>query len=114
MPETAEALMRSRYTAFVREERDYLLATWHPDRRPGSLDFDVGRHWLGLRIQSKKDGLASDDTGQVSFVARFKVAGRAYRLEENSQFTRWSGRWVYVSPVVELSATGTDTRPNDD
>ena len=33
-----EALMRSRYSAFVLDLRDYLMATWHPDHRPASID----------------------------------------------------------------------------
>jgi SEC-C motif-containing protein len=38
----AEALMRSRYTAFVLQEAGYLLATWHPRTRPPRVDFDAG------------------------------------------------------------------------
>ena len=47
----AECLMRSRYTAFVRERADYLLATWHPSHRPASLDFDAAAQWLGLEVR---------------------------------------------------------------
>ena len=44
----AESLMRSRYSAFVCEQAEYLLATWHPSKRPATLDFDTGTQWLGL------------------------------------------------------------------
>lgn len=48
----AETLMRSRYTAFVRERADYLLATWHPAHRPEHLDFEPGAKWLGLEVRA--------------------------------------------------------------
>ncbi|MDW7598315.1 MAG: YchJ family metal-binding protein [Nitrosomonadaceae bacterium] len=51
-PTTAEALMRSRYTAYTLGNEDYLLSTWHPSTRPDSLKLADGPHkkWLGLRI----------------------------------------------------------------
>ena len=48
----AESLMRSRYTAFVREQAHYLLATWHPSHRPDHLDFEPGAKWLGLEVRA--------------------------------------------------------------
>jgi hypothetical protein len=50
----AEHLMRSRYTAFVRQRADYLLATWHPAHRPATLDFEPGAKWLGLEVRSHR------------------------------------------------------------
>jgi len=48
LPQTAEQLMRSRYTAFTQANEPYLLATWHETTRPGSLDFEPGESvkWL--------------------------------------------------------------------
>ena len=94
----AEHLMRSRYTAFVRENAPYLLATWHSSQRPPALDFEPGAHWLGLQV---KDFVATGqnagaETAEVEFVARFRVAGRAVRLHERSRFVREDGRWFYV------------------
>lgn len=90
----AEHLMRSRYTAFVRENALYLRATWHPSQRPPALDFEPDAKWLGLQI---KDFAATGaDTAEVEFVARFRVAGRAVRLHERSRFVREDGRWLYV------------------
>lgn len=90
----AEHLMRSRYTAFVRENAPYLQATWHASQRPPALDFEPGAKWLGLQI---KDFVATGaDTAEVEFVARFRVAGRAVRLHERSRFVREDGRWFYV------------------
>jgi SEC-C motif-containing protein len=91
----AEALMRSRYAAFVLEDADYLLATWHPSRRPTDLSFEPGTKWLGLEVRQHRQGDA--DHAEVEFVARSRpAAGRAHRLHERSRFVREDGRWYYV------------------
>jgi SEC-C motif-containing protein len=92
---TAEALMRSRYSAFVYELSDYLLATWHPSTRPASLQpNEPGLRWLGLQIKAYHP---LDDThATVEFVARSKLGGRAHRLHETSRFVKEEGRWFYV------------------
>ncbi|MEU0027592.1 YchJ family metal-binding protein [Streptomyces sp. NPDC006335] len=89
---TAEALMRSRYSAFVKLERDYLLRTWHPRTRPGVLDLDAGMRWTGLEILDTADGSAFHATGTVTFRASFKGG----TLHERSRFERVGGAWVYV------------------
>ena len=90
----AEHLMRSRYSAFVLERGDYLLATWHSSIRPASLEFDAGAKWLGLEVREHKTTGA--DTAEVEFVARYRVDGRAVRLHERSRFVREDDRWFYV------------------
>ena len=90
----AEHLMRSRYSAFVLERADYLLATWHPSTRPVSLDFDEATKWLGLEVREHK--ATGADTAEVEFVARYRVQGKAVRLHERSRFVREDGRWLYV------------------
>jgi SEC-C motif-containing protein len=93
--ETAEALMRSRYTAFVLGLEDYLLATWHPDTRPATLDLhlDTSTKWLGLAV--KRSETISANEALVEFVARYKVGGKAERLHETSRFFMIDGRWYY-------------------
>ncbi|MBB3176978.1 YchJ family protein [Variovorax sp. Sphag1AA] len=95
----AESLMRSRYTAFVRERADYLLATWHASTRPATLDFEPGVKWLGLDVRSHSARDA--DHAEVEFVARQRgKSGAALRLHERSRFVRESdrslNRWFYV------------------
>jgi SEC-C motif-containing protein len=91
----AEALMRSRYSAFVLELRDYLLASWHPSTRPASLEpGEAGLKWLGLEV--KQHARQNDTHASVSFVARSKLGGRAHRLAETSRFVREDGAWFYV------------------
>lgn len=95
LPETAEHLMRSRYSAFVEQDQDYLLASWHPATRPSRVRFDPDQRWLGLSIRGTAAGGPDDDNGTVEFVARYKIAGKGYRLHETSRFARLDGRWVY-------------------
>lgn len=96
-----EALMRSRYTAYVLEDGPYLLATWHPLSRPKNLDFDVERRpkWLGLTIKCQFEVNAQH--GTVEFVARYKINGRAFRMHEISRFERIEGRWFYLDGEVD-------------
>lgn len=99
LPETAEQLMRSRYTAFTQAHAAYLLDTWHERTRPARLDLDEGEpvKWLGLRIDKVAAGGAADTHGEVCFVARWRMGGgKAQRLQECSRFERVDGRWFYV------------------
>ena len=87
--------MRSRYTAFVRGDADYLLASWAPETRPATLEFESGLRWLGLEVRSHRD--LGADRAEVEFVARSRPAsGAAVRLRERSRFRREGGRWYYV------------------
>jgi SEC-C motif-containing protein len=91
----AEALMRSRYTAFVLDARPYLLATWHPSTRPEAIEPpEPGLRWLGLDLRRHERQDA--DHATVEFVARSKLGGRAQRLHETSRFVREGGRWYYL------------------
>ncbi|MDE2276452.1 MAG: YchJ family protein [Burkholderiales bacterium] len=91
----AEALMRSRYSAFVLGLEDYLRDTWHPRTRPaGPLGLEADRRWLGLEV--RRHVRQGDDAATVAFVARSKQGGRATRLHETSRFVREGGRWYYL------------------
>jgi SEC-C motif-containing protein len=104
-PETAEQLMRSRYTAYTIQEIDYILSTHDP-----AVDEDVDRdateqwakdsEWLGLEIVSTEAGGAGDDTGRVEFIARYRLQGAEAKHHENSNFRRHDGRWVYVDGTM--------------
>ena len=92
---SAAALMRSRYSAFVLDLTDYLLATWHPGTRPVALEPNpASLKWLGLEVRRHKSQDA--DHATVEFVARSKLGGRAQRLHETSRFVRETGRWFYL------------------
>ncbi len=103
LPETAEQLMRSRYTAYTQANEAYLLVTWHPSTRPAALDLAAEKDltWLGLNITRVVDGGVNDEQGEVCFVARWRVGGgRVHRQQECSRFVREQGRWLYVDGDV--------------
>jgi SEC-C motif-containing protein len=92
---TAEDLMRSRYSAFVLGELDYLRETWHPSTRPAALaPSPAGLRWLGLDV--RRHVPQDENHATVEFVARSKLAGRAERLHETSRFVREDDRWYYL------------------
>jgi SEC-C motif domain protein len=100
---TALELMRSRYSAYVLGESQYLRDTWAPQTCPADLDIDPAApdapHWLGLQI--KRFAPLDATHAEVEFVARYKVAGRAHRLHESSRFVRGDdGCWRYVEGDV--------------
>lgn len=90
----AEALMRSRYTAYTLGDEAYLRASWDERTLPAErLVHDETTQWLGLEVkQHQQDG----DSATVEFVARYKIGGRAQRLHEVSRFVKYDGKWFYV------------------
>ena len=103
-PETAVALMRSRYTAYVRRNIDYLVSTHAPPG--GAVDPEAIRawaqraRWQGLTILATRAGGALDAEGEVTFEARYSADGKPGVLRERSRFARRDGRWVYVDGVT--------------
>ncbi|AKK05885.1 hypothetical protein CMUST_07800 [Corynebacterium mustelae] len=97
---TAEALMRSRYSAFVLLNADYLLYSWHPSTAPTTLEFDRDLTWNGLSITHTSGGGPFDAVGSVTFMAYYECAGVKNTLTEKSHFSRWEKRWVYESGIV--------------
>lgn len=99
-PPTAEALMRSRYTAFVHGDIDYLENTLAPGTRE---DFDKKAithwakqsQWLGLELMSTEEGREGDESGYVEFIAHFSHEGERYAHRERSLFRKTDGRWYF-------------------
>lgn len=91
--------MRSRYTAYVLQRHDHVLATWHALTRPAAIEPPPPQlRWLGLDV--KRSAATAADRAEVEFVARSKLGGRAQRLHETSRFVREGGRWYYVDGVI--------------
>jgi len=92
---TAEALMRSRYSAFAVGDADYLRATRDPATRPPRVTVDPGTTWTALEVLGRTGGGLLTAEGTVEF--------RAHRtgavVAEHSRFRREAGRWLYVGPV---------------
>jgi SEC-C motif-containing protein len=99
--ETPEALMRARYTAYVKVEVDFLLASLHPDGS-GGVDRDSTRAWAensewhGLEVLGTKHGGPEDQTGEVEFVAKYTLQGEPQRHHEKASFRRHNGKWLYL------------------
>ncbi|MFG1654806.1 YchJ family protein [Micromonospora sp. NPDC049275] len=93
---TAEALMRSRFSAFALGDADYLLRSWHSSTRPARLELTPGQRWTRLEIAETERGGLLDATGTVTFHAHYREAGRPGALTERSRFIREDGRWVYL------------------
>ncbi|MCX7899518.1 MAG: YchJ family protein [Methylocystis sp.] len=107
---TAEALMRSRYSAFVRHHIDHLEATLAPGARE---DFDRKAithwsrrsQWLGLEILSTEGGQSDDKTGYVEFVAHFIADGERHAHRERSLFRHDDdGRWYFQEEANQKKA----------
>ena len=92
--------MRSRYSAYVYRDTDYLFRTWHPRTRPLDVTVDPGITWTGLEVLDAVAGGPDDDRGEVEFTARFESAGRAGGLHERSRFERRGGRWFYLDAMT--------------
>lgn len=96
---TAEALMRSRYSAFSRGNNDYLLYSWHPGTRPPVAVTRGDRSWTKLEVIAVRGGGAEDLEGTVEFAAHYVEDLKFHVIHEVSRFERWNGRWVYRDGV---------------
>ena len=97
LPPTAEALMRSRYSAYTLALSDYLRATWAQSTRPAVLEIrNGGIAWIGLEIIKVRDGAVDDREGEVEFIARGIAGDHLNVLHETSRFIREDGAWRYL------------------
>lgn len=99
--QTAEELMRSRYSAFFFRLVDYLIETTHPDRREPGLRKELSKtvhnvSWQFLTIVNTSKGGKQDKVGKVEFIAKCFVEGKPHELHERSRFKRYKGAWKYL------------------
>ncbi|MBM6550214.1 YchJ family protein [Marinomonas ostreistagni] len=104
---TAEALMRSRYSAFALGYFDYIAATQRlinePDIRGDDIAQSNGQtQWLELEINDTQDGQEDDMTGMVAFTAHFQEGQHSGQLQERSLFEKVDGRWLYIAGEHEV------------
>ncbi|CAM3554102.1 hypothetical protein BS639_07875 [Rouxiella silvae] len=102
---TPEVLMRSRYSAYVTKNADYLISSWHPDChaadfRHALLEGFESTQWLGLQVIATAAGKNADE-GFVEFSARYQDSdGSAVVLvHERSRFLRANERWYYIDGI---------------
>jgi len=101
LPPTAEALMRSRYTAYAQGNVDYIIDTHDPERsgevdRSSTETWSRKSEWLGLEILGTEAGTEDDEEGVVEFVARYKLKGVTVDHRERAEFRRIKGRWFFM------------------
>ena len=101
VPETAEQLMRSRYSAYFFRLIDYLVDTTHPDKKTPNMRQEIQAtaeqaNWKFLTILGTSKGQADDKTGKVEFVAEFYHNDTKHEHYERSRFRRYKGVWKYV------------------
>ena len=98
--QSAEALMRARYSAHVNSEIDYIHDTTLASRRDNFnrarlLNWTQHAQWLGLEILDTTDGMPEDTTGTVKFIARYREKGKRVNHHEIAEFTKEDGRWFF-------------------
>ncbi len=101
VPETAEQLMRARYSAYFFRLVSYLVDTTHPDSKTEGLKEELQRtigapKWIFLTILGASKGQAGDKAGKVEFLADYYMNGGLQQLHEHSRFKRFKGLWKYV------------------
>lgn len=98
--------MRSRYTAYVVKDVDYLLKTWHPSTRPATIVADTIPEWFSLRIVPTEAGNESDTHGVVEFKAEAISQKKIFSLHEVSRFVKENNQWLYVDGDIIESPPG--------
>jgi SEC-C motif-containing protein len=114
--ETAEALMRARYSAFVVNNPEFLHESLHPDHRH---DHDVSAtrrwaessQWLSLQVVEVEKGSADDDEGSVEFIATYKEQGVTKPHHEISRFVKQDGNWYFVDGKLVTPQTEVRKQP---
>lgn len=115
---TAEALMRSRYTAYARSDGAYLEKTLLPRKRSTfdakeTLDWNADVSWTGLRVLATSQGGVGDEEGVVEFTASYVKAGEPHEVHERSRFRKKGGSWFYVDGRL-VGASGEDGAASGD
>ena len=102
---TAEALMRSRFTAFALGRHEYIRRTHASEMRINTdVSGDDGVEWTYLDVLDRSAGGIEDTTGTVTFAAHYRSGGVPGIHRESSRFRRDNGDWVYVGGDVEIAA----------
>lgn len=99
---TAEALMRSRYSAFVVHNVEYLNETVDPQKKrefdaEGIKKWSEQSEWKGLQIVDTKNGTEEDSTGEVEFIAKYEMEGEDRVHHEVGHFRKSRDRWYFVN-----------------
>lgn len=113
---SAERLMRSRYSAYVLSDIDYLKATTLPSQQAAldlqsMKDWSTGSVWLGLEVEQTQLHGGQPEHALVSFTARWHDRSGEHAQHERSAFVQHDGRWYFIDPTVSLKAGRNDPCP---
>ena len=100
--QTAEAMMRARYTAHVNHKMKFIKETLIEDQRAdydeqAASEWSKKSKWIGLEILKTKSGGPTDTKGEVEFVAKYSLDQKTFEHHEVSQFKKEKGKWLFVS-----------------
>jgi SEC-C motif-containing protein len=113
---SAEALMRSRYSAYVLGLVDYLVDTTLPAQRSG-LDLEsirawsLSSTWLGLEVEGHEVLGGQPEHAFVTFTARWHDLGGEHSHREKSAFVQADNHWYFLDPTVPVNAGRNDPCP---
>lgn len=114
--ETAQQLMRARYSAYVGVQMDFIFETTHPGQRQGydhegTKQWAESSEWLGLEIVGTTKGGQLEDDGEVEFIARFREKGILREHHENARFKKENGLWYFSEGSMVKPKPMTVNRP---
>ena len=115
-PQTAQALMRSRYTAFTLANVDYIQNTrHHRSQNKFNVEFTTKwaseSTWHGLEIVNCKKGGKDDDRGEVEFIARYTLDNEKHEHRETASFLKENDRWFFIDGDYILPETFSRQNP---
>jgi len=104
--QTAEALMRSRYSAYVKGDIDYILHSCVQNDdvdREATENWSSKAKWNGLKIVRVEKGGVTDTEGVVEFVADYTMDGLKDEHHETARFIKKEDTWLYDSGEVKTA-----------
>lgn len=100
---TAEQLMRSRFTAYILNDANYIIKTTHKSNQEYTLNIESWKkdimnfsdytEFLGLEILESVEG---KEESFIKFNAILKQGNLDASFTENSRFLKVENRWFYV------------------
>jgi len=104
LADTAESLMRARFSAYSLDNLDFIRQSWHSSTCPSQLEVNEdGFSWTGLEIIDTLGG-SNDEQAEVEFIASYTLNGNKGKLHERSQFAREGGHWRYLDGKLNKGA----------
>lgn len=113
---TAEALMRSRYSAYAKHEIDFIVKSCTSGTETNSIDLEETRKWSeestwnGLKIIRTEKGGVNDTKGVVEFSADYTRKGIRDVHHETANFEKKDGAWLYTDGFLTTTTVHREGR----